>query len=259
MAEYKDINELFQHWENSGYPDYVCGVWSTNGGMEHLTVAVNTESAQDEILEHIENDSSVAFTYQRYSKNQLLSIIDEMNGRFSEYEYAESVGFVCMGLNEYDNRVDVSLKIGFEEDALSLALVNELTERFGDAVCFDYTDELIINTEDLVLPLDDVVEYTVINTPVLNRSAVSVEPKDTKMSSLEANLSGVCVILAVSVLILVTAYIIQRKRLLSLAHGGTMNLSYSKGEIEDIIKNNSPDISRELDDRVMEVINKDTI
>lgn len=256
MAEYKDINELFQHWENDGYPDYVCGVWSTNGGMEHLTVAVNTESAQDEILELIENDSSVAFAYQKYSKNQLLSIIDEMNGRLSEYEYAESVGFVCMGLNEYDNRVDISFKIGFEEDTLSLALVNELTERFGDAVYFDYTEELII-TDDLVMPLDDVVEYTVLNTTASNQSVVSVEPKDAKISTLETNLSGVCVILAISVLILVTAYIIQRKRLLSLAHGGTMNLSYSKGEIEDIIKNNSPDTSRELDDRVMEAVNRD--
>ena len=50
--EVKTMNDLFQYWELNGYPEYVCGVWSTDGSEQNLTVGIleNTEG-QKEILE----------------------------------------------------------------------------------------------------------------------------------------------------------------------------------------------------------------
>lgn len=247
MAMYKDMNELFQYWENNRtYPDYVCGVWSTHGGMEHLTVAVNSVDAEREILSLIENDSSVAFAYQIYSKNYLLSIIDEMNERFSDTEYSEKTGFVWMGLNEYDNRVEFGFKKGYENDLTSLELINELTERFGDAVQIEYTDEVICYaTEDIMsypLPLED-VGSTIIYTPSNN----------SKISSFEGDLITCCMILAISVLILSAAFILQRKRLLRLSDG-SVKASYEKSEIECAVKSSSLTPPPDLDKRIMDMI-----
>ena len=51
-AEFADANALFQYWYStqetpsaSPYPDYVCGVWSTDGTTDHLTIAVTKDEA----------------------------------------------------------------------------------------------------------------------------------------------------------------------------------------------------------------------
>jgi len=254
MAEFKDMNELFQYWENNkAYPDYVCGVWSADGTQSRLIVAVNDENAKDEILSLIENDSSVTFAYQKHSKNHLLSIIDEMNGRFSESEYAKKTGFVCMGLNEYDNRVDISFKIGFEENTDTQELIAELTQRFGDAVYIDYTDEVIeLTVDDFVLYPDDFGMNTVVYTPISHDKS-----EKTEINALESNLTVCCVILAVSILMLLTALIFQRRRLLVLTDGTIKNAGYNKKDIENIIKNNTFATSSELDSKIMEAVNND--
>ena len=77
-VEVKTINDLFQYWEFNGYPDYVCGVWSTDGSENNLTVGIlktdEGENGKDEILSKIENDEAVTFEYQKYSKNYLFEI-----------------------------------------------------------------------------------------------------------------------------------------------------------------------------------------
>ena len=252
MAEFKNMNELFQYWENNNtYPDYVCGIWSTDGTLSRLTVGVNDKNAENVILSLIENDSSVAFVYQKYSKNYLLSVIDEMNCRFSEIEYAEKTGFVSMGLNEYDNRVDIAFKIDFEENSDTLALVAELTECFGDAVNVDYTDALIeFTVDDLMLHPDKSGKNTVVYAPVSYD-----KPDEPEINALESNLVICCVILVVSVLMLFTALIFQRKRLLVLTDGTVKNDGYNKKYIENIIKNSMPETPAGLDLKIMEAIN----
>lgn len=247
MSEYKDMNELFQYWEeNNAYPDYVCGIWSTNGSLSHLTVSLNDINAQKEILELIEIDSSVAFAYGKYSKNYLLSIIDEMNNRFSDYEYAQNTGFVCMGLNEYNNCIDISFKIGFKENADTIELTAELNERFADAVYIDYTDVVIENTENLMLYPDDCGMNTIVYPPAL----------ENEIKASENDLGVSCVILTVSVLTLLTALIFQTKRTLILSNGETSTLGHKNDDIESILKNNSPEPSPELDKKIFDMIDK---
>ena len=78
--------DLFQHWCNDGYPDYVTGVWSNDGSSYNLTVGLVDgtagEAGKQEILDLIENDASITFTTQTYSHNYLMRIQDAL---FSQY------------------------------------------------------------------------------------------------------------------------------------------------------------------------------
>ena len=57
--------DLFHHWCTDGYPDYVTGIWSTDGSSYNLTLGVTNDAAgeagKQEILDQIEDDASVAF------------------------------------------------------------------------------------------------------------------------------------------------------------------------------------------------------
>lgn len=244
MAEYKNVYELFQYWENDAYPDYVCGIWSTNGGVAYLTVAVNTKDAKDEILSLIEDDSSVSFTYQKYSKNYLLSIIDEMNTKFCEYEFAKETGFLAMCLNEYENRVEITIDDEKIENSATVELVTELENRFGEAVYIEYSDaDTVVSTEDLVAHLDNTVTYQ--------------EIPEKENTALEAHLSVCCVILAISLLVLSCAFILQKRRALRTVNGKTVTSGrVTLKEIEELIKNSPAEPSSKLDEKINNLINK---
>lgn len=245
MAEFKDINELFQYWENNTYPEYVCGIWSTNGSLFHLTVAVNDEKAEKEILELIENDSSVAFAYARYSKNFLVSIIDEMNSRFCEYEYANKTGFVLMSLDEYENRVDIAFKTEYENNEYCIELVNELESRFGEAINIEYTDAEFVLTDDLVLH----------DIPV-NNEITYAPHKLNDGNILQGNMAACSIILALCVLILSTALVLRKNRGLQLTNGSVKNNSEARDNIESVIKESGLEPSADLDKRIMNMIDE---
>ena len=63
-GKYATMGDLYQAWGGyEGYPDYICGVWSTDGGMSNMTVAVTKDKAgergKEEILSLLESPNSV--------------------------------------------------------------------------------------------------------------------------------------------------------------------------------------------------------
>ena len=82
-GEYATAFDLYQAWfaqngyENP-YPDYISGVWSADGSMDHFVFGVTDdergEAGKAEILRLVADDTTVDFAYQNYSYAELLAI-----------------------------------------------------------------------------------------------------------------------------------------------------------------------------------------
>ena len=141
-GNYATMGDLYQGWGGYvGYPDYVCGVWSTDGGMASMTVAVTDDAAGEkgkkEILSMLANPETVIFTTQKYSYRELQQVMDEIVTRMG----GDSPIAAC-GIYEKDNNVHVTINEGHEQ-AQEIAL--ELSQRYTDRVEVELGD-LVIRT-----------------------------------------------------------------------------------------------------------------
>lgn len=139
-GRYATAGDLYQAWQmssgenrDSPYPSYVCGVWSSDGGMENLTVAVTKDEAgeagKEEILSQIADTDTVAFTYQSYPYAQLWAIQLEL-----EQNMGGETGVYTLGIDEMENCVD----IGIDPQAPgSQAFMLECQEKYGDQISFE--------------------------------------------------------------------------------------------------------------------------
>jgi len=138
-AEFPGAYELYEHWyslrpdpQDSPYPDYVCGVWTTDN-CATLTIAVTKDKAGEtgkaEILELIENDSTVQFTYQTYSHAELFAIQWEL----TEF-LGNETGAMSIGVAEMENVVDIGIDM---ENPGSEAFMQKCFETYGTRVRFE--------------------------------------------------------------------------------------------------------------------------
>lgn len=131
-GKYATMGDLYQAWGGyEGYPAYICGVWSTDGGMSNMTVAVTKDKAGErgkvEILSLLENPDSVTFTYQSYSYQEL----QEVNEAIVERMIAGDQSIVACGIYEMENKVHISV-LETAEDAEETA--QNLVKTYGDKV-----------------------------------------------------------------------------------------------------------------------------
>ena len=131
-GKYATMGDLYQAWGGyEGYPDYICGVWSTDGGMSNMTVAVTKDKAgergKEEILSLLENPNSVTFTYQSYSYQEL----QEVNEAIVSRMMAGDQSIVACGIYEMENKVHISV-LETAENAEETA--QELVKTYGDKV-----------------------------------------------------------------------------------------------------------------------------
>lgn len=144
-AKYNTAGELYEAWHDN-LPNYICGVWSTDGGTSNLTFGIqNNEkghAGKQQILELIENDSSVTFVYQQFSRNDLLQMQKEIDVYFEK-----NSGLLSTGLNETDNCIVVGIYKDRKDNADTKAMVNEITGKYGKAVRVEYTDKVVHTVE----------------------------------------------------------------------------------------------------------------
>ena len=131
-GKYATMGDLYQAWGGyEGYPDYICGVWSTDGGMSNMTVAVTKDKAGErgkaEILSLLENPNSVTFTYQSYSYQEL----QEVNEAIVSRMMAGDQSIVACGIYEMENKVHISV-LETAENAEETA--QKLVKTYGDKV-----------------------------------------------------------------------------------------------------------------------------
>ncbi|MDO5123128.1 MAG: hypothetical protein Q4D44_00495 [Eubacteriales bacterium] len=136
-AKYNTAGELYEAWYEN-MPDYICGVWSTDGGASNLTFGIqNNESGKQKMIELVKDDSSLTFVYQEYSRNYLFQIQREID----EY-MKKDLGLVSTGLNEQNNCIKLGILKDRKYDLETQNMLEEITERYGNAVVVEYTDEI---------------------------------------------------------------------------------------------------------------------
>lgn len=141
-GKYATMGDLYQAWGGYvGYPDYICGVWSTDGGMTSMTVAVTDDEAgekgKQEVLSMLADPNTVTFTTQKYSYRALQQVMDEITARMG----GDSPIIAC-GVYEMENAVHVTVHEGHEE-AREIAL--ELSQQYTDRVEVELGD-LVFST-----------------------------------------------------------------------------------------------------------------
>ena len=140
---YATMGDLYQAWGGyAGYPDYVCGVWSTDGGMINMTVAVTDDKAgeqgKEEILSLLANPETVTFTTHKYSYRELLIVNNEIVAQMM----VGGSSIVACGIYEMENKVHVSV-LETAENAETIA--RELSAKYGDKLMVELGSELILD------------------------------------------------------------------------------------------------------------------
>lgn len=235
---YPTLFDLFQHWCNDGYPDYVTGVWSNDGSSYNLTVGVVEGAAGDagkqEILDLIESDAFVTFTTQTYSHNYLMQIQEELLPYFEQ-----DFGLVASGVYDMENYVNVEFLTKKANDETTMNFIAELKETYGDAISVSYTEGYTLTTEEIGLT---------------NPLAPSASGKTSFSPIL---ITGLIII----PILVFGAYFALRKRFVPVMQtnaGGTVTHSdkISVKEVEELVKDSSLTVSKEVDEKVMEGIEK---
>ncbi len=136
-APYANAGELYQHWTEAGIPDYISGVWSTDGGMDNLTfgIVMGYEKMADILYAQIQADDSLTVVYQAYSWKELTDIQKAMEP-YMQQEY----GFVSLGVDLYENALILEIHTDYRENARTQALVEDLCTEYGNCLIIRYVD-----------------------------------------------------------------------------------------------------------------------
>lgn len=233
QAQYAVAGELYEAWCDD-LPDYICGVWSTDGGLANLTFGIqNTEegnAGKQQMLELIANDSSVTFVYQKFSRNYLLGLQEEIDGYFER-----DMGLVSTGLDDLNNCIVLGILEERKDDAYTQSMIAEIMEKYGEAVSVEYT-----------------------TAPV----AVSLEVEGTSYLWLSPQAQPM-LFFPVAVMLLLfgvgLAVAIRRKKLLlQSGNGAAVSMApLSSREVENMVKQSVHGVPSDLKQRVMKSIEED--
>ena len=147
--EYANADALYQAWYGN-LPDYITGVWSTDGSQYNLTFGIRADAdvkaVKKEILALVKDDKSVSFAVQKYSYNELKAINDELLAYFPSPENDADYGLVSMGVYDMENMVQVEILEARKDDPVTVAFIKEITEKYGDAVRITYGENYVHTT-----------------------------------------------------------------------------------------------------------------
>ena len=138
---YENAGQLYEAWvSQEAVPDYISGVWSTDGGTKNLTFGVVKgeagEQGKQEILSLVHDDSTVTIVYQTYSRNYLHRIQREIEDVY----FKAGLGLVAAGVMEMENKLCFEVHTDFADNLNTQAMIQHVTEQYGDAVYFSYVD-----------------------------------------------------------------------------------------------------------------------
>lgn len=233
-GKYRTAGELYQAWHEDT-PDYICGVWSTDGGSENLTFGIQDnaagEAGKQEILDLIQDDSTVSFVYQTYSRNELLQIQWEL------YAYLQQdLGMVYTSLHEAENRIEVGIYKPRVQEPATMEMIDELTAKYKDAISISYTDSSFVDLAGIAEP------------------SVGKQPS----YALFAALGGALVLAAAFILFMHT---VRKRSMLVLQPNTGRNVTGTAArnarEVADMVKKANPSLPASLDAKVMAAIAKE--
>ena len=237
---YENAGQLYEAWmRQGGVPDYITGVWSTDGGNVNLTFGVVKgeagEKGQQEILALVRDDSSVTIAYQTYSRNYLYQIQKEIEDVYFE----AGLGLVTAGVMEKENRIRFEVHTDFADNADTQVMIQKVTDQYGDAVYFRYIDtypQFVGGTE-----------------PAPTGPMLVMPNPQNQMFPFVFVLCGI-------VLAFFLFIEMQRHRVIAVAADGSAialeKSQISQKEIEETIRKTEIQIPESLDHRVMQSVNQ---
>lgn len=237
---YENAGELYEAWvSRDEVPDYITAVWSSDGGAENLTFGViegeNGELAKQEILRLIRNDCTVTFVVQKYSRNYLYQIQDKICDAY----FDKGLGLMSAGVSEYQNQLHFEVKESYAENPDTLDMIRTVTEQYGDAVSFRFTDS-------------EIVAVVGTDTAVAGPDLVVANPAN-QIIPIGFTLGIGSVLIAYLLLVE-----IRRRQMAALSSDGTTSFITERvmtaKEVEAAIRKTELQPSQALDDRVMRSI-----
>ena len=239
---YENAGALYEAWVSGDcVPDYITAVISTDGGTDNLTFGLVEgeagERGRQKILDLVRNDATVTIMYQTYSRNELDGVLDEI---VNEY-FAQDLGLVTAGVYEGANKIILEVKTDYAENADTLQMIRDVTDRYGDRVSFHFTDS-------------EIVALVGTQTTATNPMMVMADPRSP------FNLLTFSLILCSMMLAVLCCLEIRRHRLIAATGNGAVVIQesspVSSREIADKIRSNDMKPSADLQDRVMRSINE---
>lgn len=139
---FQNVQALFQHWEENGYPDYISSVYSTDGS-EKLTILLLDREKEDEVRDMLIDESGVTFGTGSISMETLLTVHEEILNEYilkDPMVYAAGIGWMSIdgeltgfGESKRESRVIVYVDKNHMDE-----YENKFRELYGDVV---YVDE----------------------------------------------------------------------------------------------------------------------
>lgn len=134
-GDFETALDLYNYWNENGFPDYVCGVWTKDGNIQKLTISVldneEGERGRQEILLKINDDSTVAFEYGEYSLNELIKIQEELFNGFINFKSETKI--FSADVDEINNCVLVGLDLQNADEQLERFIIY-CQKIYGDKV-----------------------------------------------------------------------------------------------------------------------------
>ncbi len=233
-AVFETAGDLYQYWEeNDAYPDYVSGVWSTDGGITNLTIGVlDTEegnAGKAKILALVKNNATVTFAYGARSYNELTDVMDRLMPYFEQDR-----GLVSGGVDVMTGTVRLGIHEERKDDPETIAMLEEMRQTFGDVFTVEYTG----------------LVYTLVDTEVAVDAVTYTDPR-----------VFFAVAAAVVLLAALTTALVLKKRQMAVVQTSTgetveADARLTKSEVEYAVKNDAEAPSDALKQRVLDKIEK---
>lgn len=160
-AQYGSAYDLFAEWEANGYPDYVGGVSSLDGGSELVILLVEgQEEKAEELQALVAQELNLAYG-AKYSHNELTRINDEIVQEYMINGDGKVVG--CgVGWTVVDGEVTGFGESG-RESRVTVSVLDDAAQeyaglfygKYGDAVVVESTGGITATTEDMSAVRDE--------------------------------------------------------------------------------------------------------
>lgn len=232
-GEYRDADDLFKAWHDN-MPDYISGVWSTDGSQKNLTFGIkesaDVDAVQTEILSLVQNDSTVSFAVQKYSRNELMDIQEDIIQNYMSVERGNKYYIISTAVYEMENVVEIGILEEKKDDPFIVSFVEEINGAYGDAIRITYGDKIFLDVKEIT---GDVV------------------------SLFQFKLFGIFALVAV-IFFGVVLYLKKKQTLSALVtnEGKTIDTSarMTFKEVETILQNSSVEVPESLEEKIMKRI-----
>ena len=145
---YQSPTVMVRDWDMTGYPSYVCGVWTETGETDELVIGIvpgeEGEQGKAEIRAMLADPDSVTFAEQQFSHDTLYMIMKKMDAYVPEKKVPDAYGW---GIYQKENCINVSCNL--EAPSGELKEMMDYFAKFDGAVVFEQGEPVRLMTDGI--------------------------------------------------------------------------------------------------------------